>query len=58
MKNIQKIMEKPVTIVQKSVVEENFNGKFFHTDEKEYLKNQKANASLKYSTIDQFKQRN
>ena len=51
-------MEKPVTIVQKSVVEENFNGKFVHTDEKEYLKNQKANASLKYSTIDQFKQRN
>lgn len=46
-------MDKPVTIVQKRVVEEVVNGQVIHTDEQEYIKNQKANASLKYSSIDQ-----
>lgn len=45
-------MDKPVTIVQKRVVEEVVNGKVVHTDEQEYFKNKKASASLKYSNID------
>ena len=52
MRSIQSIMDKPVTIVQKRVVEEVVNGQIVHTDEQEYIKNQKANASLKYSSID------
>jgi hypothetical protein len=49
MRSIQNIVDKPVTIVQKRVVEEVINGKVVHTDEQEYLKN---TASVKYSNID------
>ena len=52
MRSIQNIVDKPVTIVQKRVVEEVINGKVVHTDEQEYLKNKKDSASVKYSNID------